>query len=256
MPNKFAILVVSCDSYSDLWGNYFQSFEKNWGFSNKVYLMSNFTDFKHEKVSVLKIGEDKSWSQNLFNALNMIDEEVVLMTLEDLFLIDKIDHKNMDYLIRRFISEDMNYLRLNPTPGPDGPVDKDGIGEVDPMNYYRASTIMSLWNRKVLIQLLAGHETAWEFELYGSRRSFGIGGWYASSKFNTPFVNLVIKGKYELVAYNTLRNLGYLPSNQRKKMSVYNFICYRLIIMRSIIFRILIKPRYRAKIRSFFHPPK
>jgi len=64
------------------------------------------------------------------------------------------------------------YLRLtaNPRPQTPWPEQKD-IGFIAKGAAYRTSLQVAFWDRQVLLDLLEENESAWDFEINGSRRS-------------------------------------------------------------------------------------
>lgn len=70
IKNKFAILIVSCDKYSDLWNPFFKSFFRFWpDCPFDIYLLSNYKSIDMPQVNSLLIDEDISWSDNLYKCL-------------------------------------------------------------------------------------------------------------------------------------------------------------------------------------------
>ena len=94
--SKIGLLVISCDNYSDLWIPFFEFFNESWpDCPYKVHLLSNKLDFKSNyNVEVIKVGDDKSWSDNVITALNQMQEfDYVFLLLEDMLLNRKVDNK-------------------------------------------------------------------------------------------------------------------------------------------------------------------
>src|SRR5438046_834256 len=92
LRNRFAVLIASCDKYSDVWPPFFSLFRKFWADCPfNVYLLNNTVSADFTNVSNLLIGEDQSWSDSLRRALLRLNEDYVLIFLDDLFLIDFVD---------------------------------------------------------------------------------------------------------------------------------------------------------------------
>ena len=74
--DDLAILVVSCDKYSELWDNFFNLMYKNWpslkdSESNvPIYLIANSKKFSDSRVQTIQIPNEISWSDNVLKALD------------------------------------------------------------------------------------------------------------------------------------------------------------------------------------------
>ncbi len=218
--SSVAVVVPSCDKYSDLWDGYFRCLSKYWpDCPYEVFLVANDLRFSKSRLSgVINVGEDRGWSANLLAALDRVPHDYVLMMMDDLFIIKTIDTARIAKLLELCVAGQWNYLRLNPTPGPIAPVLLDDIGEVPAGDWYRSSTVFSVWRKDVLLSMLRPGESAWQFEIYGSKRTNAYGKWFACSKWNTPFVNLVIKGKIDPASLKRL-NSGFDLSLNRPRLN-------------------------------------
>jgi len=247
---KLAILVVSCDNYSDLWGSFFELFWRFWpDCPFCVYLVSNKKKERFSNVINIVVGEDKSWSSNLLLALDQVKEDYVLMHLEDLFFYKKINNEKIIKLIKWVVESGANYVRMNPTPKPDKHYNKL-VGLVSKGSIYRASTVMSIWKKSVLQDLLNPKENAWEFETYGTERSDGYDKFYAASEPILPVLNGVIKGKWQRSAVDKIKALGIEPDfTKRKVMTFGETIMLHLLVIRSMLLG-CIPARYQRRLKE------
>ena len=84
---KIDLLVVSCDTFSDVWNPFFKSLRHYWKDCGlNIYLLSNEKECKELNVKTIKVGADISWSDNLIKAIDSLKSEYVLLLLEDLLL--------------------------------------------------------------------------------------------------------------------------------------------------------------------------
>jgi hypothetical protein len=205
-----AIVVVSCDSYRDLWPLCTAMIKRFWpDCPYPIYLISNLP------VSIgglrnIAVGPDCGWSANLLSALAQIEEEYVLLFLEDLILEQPVPTKRVLELVDWFSREQGNCLRMNPNPPPDKPCN-DLVGLLCRGELYRASTVMTLWRKEILRTLLRPEENAWEFEIRGSERSDQFEGFYASNRRTFAVVNTIGRGKWSRRALKRIRRLGVKP---------------------------------------------
>ncbi len=244
------IVIPSCDKYSDLWEGLNNSFKKFWpDCPYEMYLVSNEKD-GFIGANNIKIGIDRGWSANLLRGLDGINHEYVLLWIDDLYLIERVNTDNVMAIINHAITERYDYLRLNPVPPPprvDLIINDNEIGRLPESDYYRTSTICSVWRREVLMDLLDPAESAWEFECKGSRRSGKYYRFYASLKKNIRVSNTVIKGVWDPSALSIVKDLGLVEGpGERAVMGGYEHLINRAKRIRSDIFSLL--PR---KIRTF-----
>ena len=185
---QFAVLVPSCDGYSDLWKPFFTLFWKFWpDCPLPVYLLSNFASVADDRARALHVGEDVSWSDNLAKALASLNYEYIFLFLDDLFLTGNVDTKTVLGILNWAVRSKINYLRFNPSPKADR-LYNDIVGVVSPGTIYRTATVMSLWRKEVLLNLLRPGESAWDFEIKGSIRSDEFDGFFSTWKRYFPVI--------------------------------------------------------------------
>jgi hypothetical protein len=251
-----AILIFSCDAYSDLWDPFFENFFSNWNQCEfPIYLLCNHKKYEgayQMRVNSICVGDDISWSSNLKSALGSIREEVILTIFDDLFFSESIDDFKIKHYLKRFYLENMDYLRLNPTPKADIFVD-DEIGIVKTGSVYRSSAVFAIWKKNVLMDLIKTTENAWQFEIYGSSRSDKYDRWYACNKFEIPFYNLVVKGYYEPFSYSILTHKGIKLSEKRMIMPRYKRLKLRFLGLRERIMYKLVPANFRRTFQQFFY---
>lgn len=166
------LLVASCDAYSDLWEPYFALISRYW--PDCPFPIALITENKRPnlgRVRALHLGQGLDWSSLLLRALDAVSTPYVLLSLEDFFLRRTVDTQRVIALLDALKRENLNMLRLIPRPGPKGRRLKGLYGGIAPHTPYRVSTQAALWRVTVLRQLLLPGESAWQFEVNGSKRS-------------------------------------------------------------------------------------
>jgi hypothetical protein len=250
---KVAIIIPSCDKYADLWNPFFASLRIMWPECPFVlYLISNHLVCQIPNVNTINVGEDKTWSANLITALEQIQHEYIFLFIDDLFLSKAINHYAIINMINHCVDNSWDYLRFNPTPGPETvDVKENNIGKIWPGDLYRASTVLSLWKKSVLLDILSADENAWDFELSGSQRTDKYINWFASSKWMMPYENIVIKGKIDPVAFRIIESTGIYIKTSRPVMSFIGQVIYNFKKIRSSL--MFLVPRSKRKfLRGFF----
>lgn len=251
VKDKFVVLVVSCDKYADLWEPFFELFQRFWpDCPFNVYLLSNRISTGAPKVNNLLVGDDISWSDSLSKGLGQIKEEYVLLFLDDLFLHDYVNTKEILEVFNWILESKPNYVRMNPSQKPDKP-HNNLVGIVSKGTIYRTSTVLSVWKRDVLMSLLKPGESAWDFEVYGSVRSDSYNAFYSTRENRFSVINGVIKAKWQRSAVKKLKPLGVdIDLSKRKKMTIKQTItlCFKQQLTYLLDF---FPAQYRRKIKDF-----
>ena len=219
--NNIALIVLSCDNYSDLWPIYISQFEKNWpDCSFDKYISTNFLSAKSASFHDIKIGKDNSWSDGVLKTLYFLKDkyDYVFIALEDLILMDKVDNNKFSKIVSEFIKLDGNYLKFIRKPKP---TNKFNVlfGEIKPGSLYRPTCVYALWKIETLIELLVENENAWEFERFGAVRSDRYTGFYVLYNDFFKVSNTVVKGKWVPKEKKQIANLGYNIDKNRKSLS-------------------------------------
>ena len=182
--DRVAIVINSFDRYADCWLPLVHGFDKYWpDCPYSIYLVTNFRDFPHPGIRVLKVGEDTSWAQRLVDALEHVSSAYILYFQEDYWLTRPVDTERMESYVDAMESHDLNYLRLLAFPPPDRDFPADPrLGLISRDGEYRTSAQIAFWRRDVLLELLVPGESVWQFEIDGTRRSQTYGDTFASTK--------------------------------------------------------------------------
>ena len=84
-----AILISSCDLYSDCWLPMIYSLRKNWPeCPYPVFIVSNYRKLEEKGINFTDVGEDKGFGSNTKKALELIKADYVIFFLDDFFLND------------------------------------------------------------------------------------------------------------------------------------------------------------------------
>lgn len=254
MSNSYdiAIVIPSCDAYSDLWNVFFELFKKNYpDCPFKIYLITNHKKPVFDGVEVLPVGEDISWSDNLLKGLTMVQESRVILWVDDLLLVKKVETKYLNKVIEAAIENNVNYICLNANPKPNKKIN-DFLGLVNPGILYRVSAVLSLWKKETLTSILQKGESAWQFEIEGSVRSDSHP--FFTSTYRRVFcvLNSVIKGKWRRFALYRIKSFGIVVQDSpRKVFSLFEEFVFGLKQIRSFVFDFF-PPQHRRFIRSIF----
>lgn len=251
LERNFAVLHVSCDEYADLWRPFFQTFRLYWpNCPLRIYSLSNHLSVDENGVQSLCVGDDISWSDNLRRAAESIEQQYILLFLDDLFLTRPINWQYVKTVLRWINDANPNYVRMNSSPPPDKPFN-ELVGIVSKGTIYRTSTVLSVWKKEVLINLLKSGENAWDFEKFGSIRSDKYGDFYSTWKECFPVTNGVIKGTWQRSAVKNLQALGIEVDLDRRPIMTHTeslFFFFKRI--RTALLILLVPARHRLSVKN------
>ncbi|HZS56620.1 MAG TPA: hypothetical protein VFA65_19600 [Bryobacteraceae bacterium] len=193
-----AVLVMSCDAYSDLWPPFFHLFWRYWSDCPwPVYLGTNQKSSGGQRVTVIAAGNGE-WSQRLRICLDQLDTDFVLLLLEDYFFDQPVSTSLLAQKLATLASLNGEQLRLFPLPGPDRKLESHpDIGIIHPRAAYRVSTQAAIWNRAHLLHLLVADESIWNFEWNATDRSrSSTARYYATYKPVLHYRQVIERGEW------------------------------------------------------------
>lgn len=235
IKDKIAILVVSFDNYKDLWIPFYKCFFRYWpNCEYKLFHGNNFENLEIEKVSQIKIGEDKGYSSNLIKMLSKIDYEYVILWIDDFFLKEKIDQTYLNNAMKYVVDNKIGYLKLISTY-PLAYKNNGTIGQIPNGIKYTIGIGNALWNKKTLLNYLHEGESAWDIEYKGPKRSLKFNDTFYSlnsKELKKPLmkiVNILGRGKLLHNAIDFLKKENiYDLFETREKVNLTTYIYYLL----------------------------
>ena len=201
-----ALVVSSCDAYSDLWKPFFTLLFRYWpDCPFPIYLISNKQIYWDKRVRPLLIGIDKRWATNTRRTLERIPEPYILWILEDLFLEKPT---NTNYILKLLDYLKFNHaatIRLHPTPIPDEDFENDlNLGRIGHSADYRTSLNAAIWDKQIFYHLIREGENPWQMEVDGTKRSRDLSSTFLSVKsaalnYNQLGATIRRKWRYEAI---------------------------------------------------------
>jgi len=220
--NSVAICVLSFDGASELWQPFFDHFFQAWdNCPYNVYLLTNYIEFGHSKVTSVPIGEDVDWSSNLRKGLSIISEERILFIFDD-FLLLKIDTSAAQKHISQFVKNDWPYLTLYPNNHRVKNITPN-ISRISEDGVYRCTLVYGLIKKNFLKNLLVDGESAWEFEINGGKRTNRTTLLSVDKKIFTHH-HLLRKGVWMRPGYLRLKKMNYLLDTSRKVETFFEYL--------------------------------
>ena len=177
MNSKISLVFCTCDRYESLWANFFQLWKKYWpGFNSQVILNTETSNFSYAGLGIVRPMFSKdhlSWSERLYESLEMVQTPYVILTLDDFYLKSDVDVDAIEVCIRQMDTDSsVGLFTFAPQPGNNKSCDfSDRFEKRARMAPYRINAQIGLWRVSYLKSILRMYENPWEFELNGSFRS-------------------------------------------------------------------------------------
>lgn len=249
--NSMAIVVASCDKYSDMWPVFFGQFFTHWpDCPYPIYLVANNKHFDEQRVTTLLAGEDVDWSTTILRCLEKIGHTHCLLLIDDAFLCEPVNTSEIKRLFNFVTDNQANFLRLRPNPKPSKTLNPE-FGILDEKALYRVSVFSTIWNTHTLRKLLIPGESAWAFEKHGTERSRQMGGFFTVLKDIFTYLHGVERGVWIRPTAKKLERLGYqLDYRYRPCMSFYQNIGLHYRLLKSWILH-KIPEKHRADVLKF-----
>ena len=162
MAANLAVVISSCDLYSDCWKPLFHSIHQYWSdCPYSIYLISNHKDSGDESIRTIKVGEHLGWGSNTKKALAEIHEEYILYLQEDYFLGAPMSTDAVEKHVHFCSDNNVDYIRLEAPYRDNLPIHGNIDYCEDPVAAkYAFSLQPSIWKKDSLHQfciLTAGH---------------------------------------------------------------------------------------------------
>ncbi len=237
---KLPIVIVSCDKYSDLWRRSIDHIEANWDVDRiQIYLVSNHLSFESKSVTMLKTGEDQDWSTNLLLALAKIDYEYALFWLDDCFFDKPVEVSRIGDLFNYCTNSKIDCLRLRVNPRPLR-WNSLGFGEISKSAAYRTTLFCCIWRLESLKATLQRGESAWDFEITGSKRASHDLVIQCVRRDCFDFTHGVVKGKWIFWSAIKLGIRGQsVDLSNRERQTFIEWLQYLYSKIKSTIFHLI-----------------
>lgn len=172
-----ALLVMSCDKYSSAWYPFFELVKRYWpNHPPKVYLSTETHSYSCPDIDITVINSNKvePWSKRLYDVLQSINEDFIIFSLEDFFLLGNVDNERILQCIDWMRDDEtIAECRLSTFETVmNGRFYKSSDFRICPAEHpYRVDTQFAIWRKSFLISVINQTETPWQFEGKASDRS-------------------------------------------------------------------------------------
>lgn len=177
-----AIVINSCDAYSDLWDLFFLCMSDYWegcdypivlNTENKSYSIPCGMDFALT-VHHYDSGGADVWGERLISTLSDTNAEFVIMLYDDFFLNASVNQERLKELLDLMSgTSNIGVVYLTKLLGVQkGDTREDGLAVVAPNADYRLNSSPAIWRKEVLLKYTGPKDNPWAWEYFGSYRTF------------------------------------------------------------------------------------
>lgn len=181
--HTYSIFVNTCDKFEDCWYPFFRLFSIYWpDYKGKIYLNTEYKSFEYPGLDIVSIkncettkdADKVTWSECLERGWNAIDNDIILYMQEDYFFNAPVQNNSVEKYAALVRAENIDCLHLTQASGngPFYPSKKyPGLEEISQHAHCRLSCQGALWKKDVLLKYIRLHESAWQFETFGTQRA-------------------------------------------------------------------------------------
>ena len=241
MNNKsdLALLVLSCDKYSDLWDDFFNLKERFWpDCPYHCYLATDSKEYHREGVETIHFGNIRTWSICATNAIDQIKEPYIALFLEDAFIYKPIDNDIIEEDFRIFLDKEMDFLTLERNRMKKKYTSEDQIAHhiwrIDRHQKYGIDTSAAIWNKVFLRNALKKEDcSAWQYEVNFCKEAESLQGLQGKiffddrQPFNISPIEVVQLGQLSTDAIKFFKKKGYLIQSKRERMNWKQMLYFR-----------------------------
>jgi hypothetical protein len=177
MKGKLAILVNTCDQYSDVWELFIRSLEEFFPECDvPIYFNTETIDSLpfRTALDVNFINSDGPWGKRLKSCLHGINEDFVVNVFDDYLLEDRLDlQKLFDVVDLLSLNDFLSVVYLNAVSlRYHRNIPNAGFREIKNFTEYRLNSAPAVWRKKDLLKLTHDNDSPWSWEVFGTYRSF------------------------------------------------------------------------------------
>lgn len=165
--SRVAILICSCDYYSECWKPIIYSFKKYWpDCEYDKLIVSNNKDEIIPGAKLVMVGDHQGWASDTLKAVEMTDYDYYIYFQEDYWLNKKVDNNAIKAHIQHCDDNDIEYLKIQYDLAN---CDKYRIDHSDycknPLTAkYTINTAVAIWRRDLFKKVCLPGNTGWDFE--------------------------------------------------------------------------------------------
>ena len=176
MQNDIVMIIMSCDAFSDLWDGHIKLLGQNWNNRGMktVIVTDKKTDKSYDGVDVFFPENCADWSDRLKAAATFYDANYYFVTLDDYYIINRINNTRIQELFRIVKEEKVDYMRLFKHPvraTGEKFASRDDLHFIKTEEMYSVNLYSGIWKKEFLFSCFGKPLNAWEFEVSLSKKA-------------------------------------------------------------------------------------
>ncbi len=168
MNKNLSVLISSCDAFSDLWEQHFKQHITFWQAEEcPIYLVTDKpTDRTFAGMEIIVVDEGLNFPARLKAALSRIPTDLVLLTLDDYFLIRPVKAENIQTLVHHAQTKHIDYLLLydRRKTNPHRYEELSVLNPIDLTKKYAVTLYPAIWKKSFLEKTVKDDVSPWAFE--------------------------------------------------------------------------------------------
>lgn len=202
-------LVVGTDSKNEaLLSPFFASLKDKWPqLGCPIIINASLTNIPNGDIKCIRHAPNASWSSRMIKALKLVKTKIILLMLDDFFLVRPVDTGFVEEAVDLFNHPEIKCVRLDDYPAISNYCNREiskRFMVLDKCAEYPCSAQAAFWDTSYLTRLLRRGENAWQFEDLGSERQRKMkkGGLIAfrkeefSDSFNYLLGKAIVRGRF------------------------------------------------------------
>lgn len=155
------ILLLSCDKNEDLWQPFHILIEKYYpNHPEIIYATETLKNPYYKTIS--KNYPLELWTKRIRDTLKEIDDDLILLMVDDIFIRKPVDTQRIDYLEKNFKGACINFEKSFDSS--DTNTDLEGIKKRSKGSLWELSIMCGLWDKKALMRVMNCEKTPWGLE--------------------------------------------------------------------------------------------
>lgn len=214
-----SLLISSCDKFSDLWDANHLFLKENWeNCTAETFLVTDReTSKEYDGWRIIVAGDDLEMPARLMKALDYINTPYVLLTLDDYFLIKKVQNKQIEDIILLMDSYNIDYCRLYPINKEKKRALKGNkwLYKIDLRKEYAVNLYPGIWKTDFLRKTFNLKTDVWKYEVSLTSTAIKSNAICVMSRRNEFYIlDVVRKGKVLHRANRFLKKKGVSLGNR------------------------------------------